>query len=241
MNDKNIVSMTKPITEYKAILFDVDGTLYEQRKLRLAMGFHLFRFFVTHPGRWKELRILMTYRFVREHWAVISVDTNASTDTCALMEESDMESLQYEYTAKKLHLPCETVKETVTYWMLEYPLQLLPHYQDMFLTDFLASMNSRSVITAAYSDYPAADKLTALKVNADYIFCSSDKDINCMKPDPRAMQAILKALNLQSKDALMIGDRYSKDGLAAKNTGMDFIILAKSIPARRKLYRSFQL
>lgn len=243
-NTEQKIVMKKIIRDYKAILFDVDGTLYEQKKLRITMGLHLISFFLLHPGRLKEIRILMEYRSVREHWENISSPVTTSSQPSAGGDNAcgdacNLEALQYQYTAQKLHIPYETVENTVKYWMHQYPLQFLPRYQDNILSDFLVTIRKQSIITAAYSDYPAADKLTALGIDADYIFCSSDPNINCMKPDTKAMYTILETLQLAPQEVLMIGDRYSKDGLAAKNVGMDFIILPKSIPARHKLYDSF--
>lgn len=242
MKSKNIKSVNRRITEYKAILFDVDGTLYNQRSLRFTMFLHLAGYFITHLRRWKELCILIEYRSVMEHWEHIADASFIKTDYCRSAFnkcELDMEEKQYEYTAKKLRVSQKMVEKTIKYWIHEYPLSLLPKYKDCRLAELLDSLRSRSIITAAYSDYPASKKLEALNINADYIFCSSDKNINCMKPDPKAVMKILQILKLKPSQVLMIGDRYSKDGLAAEKTGMDYIILAKSIPERTKLYQYF--
>lgn len=239
MAKKCIVSMNKSIYEYKAVLFDVDGTLYMQRGLRLAMARALTGYFLLHPSRAKELLALIKYRQIREHWEDISLkhfdDRLAHPKNFENL--ADMDMMQYRYTAQKLHMTSRQVQDTVYYWMHYYPLQLLAQYKDEALCQLLEQMKSYGIVTAAYSDYPASEKLKVLHIHADYIFCSSDPAINYMKPHPKAVQIILEKLKLSEKEVLMIGDRYSKDGLAAKNVGMDYLILGTSVSLRRLLYK----
>src|SRR3954468_16033386 len=52
----------------KAIVFDVDGTLYRQGPLRRAMALRLLRTHVTRPAHgWRTLRALSAYRKAQEH------------------------------------------------------------------------------------------------------------------------------------------------------------------------------
>jgi putative hydrolase of the HAD superfamily len=59
--------------------------------------------------------------------------------------------------------------------------------------------------------------------------------IGSMKPDPKGLKVILSDIGLKSEEVLMVGDRYEKDGLAAKACEMDYIILPSSSGKRRKL------
>lgn len=69
----------------KAAIFDVDGTLYDQRKLRLFMVRDMFNCVLRQPGRISELRILWLFRKMREKHAVDAA--------------SDLESWQYVWAA----------------------------------------------------------------------------------------------------------------------------------------------
>lgn len=239
MSIKCIVSMQKSIYEYKAILFDVDGTLYMQRGLRLAMAKALAKYFLLHPSHIRELLALIKYRQIREHWEDICHKhfDNSLTPVHNSQGLADMEMMQYQYTATKLHMTSGQVKDTVHYWMHFYPLSILARYKDKELCLLLERMREQGTVIAAYSDYPASEKLKALQIRADYVFCSSDDDINCMKPHPKAVQIILEKLDLSGKEVLMIGDRYSKDGLAAINSGMDYLILGTSMSRRCLVYK----
>lgn len=230
--NKTIISMKKNIFEYKAVILDVDGTLYSQPWLRFHMAVNLAFYYLRHPLRAKELIILKKYRWAREHWQRLNPEESAP---------SSLEDSQYQYVGRLLNVPPEQVKRTVRFWIHSKPLALLPKCKDTELAGLIKRLQEHSAVIAIYSDYPAEDKVRALNIKADFIFCSSDTDINCMKPDPKAMKVILHKMNAASKDTLMIGDRFSKDGMAAKNTDMDYVILGKSMSARYKLYHNSDL
>ena len=56
-----------------------------------------------------------------------------------------------------------------------------------------------------------------------------------MKPDPKGIDVILKEQGILNADALMIGDRYEKDGLAAQGNDVDYIIVGKKKKERELL------
>lgn len=228
IRNKSTVSMNKHLMDYRVIIFDVDGTLYSQPALRLYMAADLLRYYICHPFLIKELFIIRKYRFVRENWQKLCPEPTELS--------SSIEERQYAYVAEKMNTSSDNVRKLISYWLHKHPLKLIPRYKDARLSALISSLGNKGITTAIYSDYPAAEKLEALGIPADYIFCSSDEGINCMKPDPKAMYIILDRLHEIPENVLMIGDRYSRDGLAAENTGIDFIILPKLISRRAALY-----
>ena len=59
------ILMTKPLLNYRAVIFDMDGTLYYQLPLRLRMGGKLAAYYLRHPLRYKELLAVKTFREIR--------------------------------------------------------------------------------------------------------------------------------------------------------------------------------
>lgn len=228
MRNKIAISISKKLVEYHAVILDVDGTLYSQPSLRLFMAMNLLKFYSSHPLRIKELFIIKKYRFVRENWANLSSNFETS---------SSIEEMQYSYVAEQMNTSPEHVRELILYWLHKQPLKLIAKYRDSRLIDYMKLLKKNGMLIVIYSDYPAKEKSDALGISPDYIFCSSEPAINCMKPDPKAMQVILEELHEIPENVVMIGDRYSKDGLAAKNAGVDYIILEKFISRRINLYQ----
>lgn len=216
----------KSLSEYRAVIFDLDGTLYFQTKLRLMMACRLGGYYCTHFWRLKELLILKRFREVREHWESIAVER-----TTVPLDEA-----QYCHVAAEMKLAPNRVRRVVEEWMYEKPLELLMECRDEALVDLLNVIREQNIPIFIYSDYPVTDKLKALDLQADRIYSALDAEIMSLKPDPKGLQTILSQNHFQPSEILMIGDRMSKDGQAAINAGVDYIILDQSATAREKLY-----
>jgi HAD superfamily hydrolase (TIGR01549 family) len=117
----------------------------------------------------------------------------------------------------------EAAAGAVKYWMEEAPLKYIAVFRNKKLLSFVEAQRRRGAAVVVYSDHPAKEKCRALNLTPDYIFCSRDKEINCGKPDARGLRHIVGLLGLGAEEILYIGDRYEKDGLCAKELGMDYL------------------
>ncbi|WP_293636335.1 HAD family hydrolase [Polaromonas sp.] len=197
--------------EIDLVVFDVDGTLYDQRRLRLAMLRRLLA--ATWQTRSLDtLRTLRTFRQVRE----------ALGDR----PEADFMRLQYARTAAQHHKTEGEVRTLTHEWMERQPLPFLagcryPHVDALF-----AGLRSAGKQIAVFSDYPATDKLAALGLQAAPVVCTTDAEVARLKPDPAGLLAILRRTGVDAPRALMIGDRIDRDGVAASRAGMRVLIRA---------------
>ena len=213
-------SSLSPGRIYRAVIFDMDGTLYRQRPLRLIMATALLRHCLS-PGGPRDCRILAEYRKNRE--------------TAAF--SPDWETEQYSSVARRLRLPEDLVRRTVETWILRAPLTYLFACRDRRLQRLIPTLRGRGISVFIYSDYPAEEKLKALRLSADGCYCAEDPDIRRLKPDPAGLRTILKKNGLSAGECLMVGDRPDRDGRAAESAGMDYLIL----PAGRKRERAVRL
>ncbi len=211
------------VFSYKAVVWDLDGTLYYQNKMRLIMLWKLVSFYLLHPLRIKELFAVRKFRRVREKW-----DRAASSQS--------LEKEQYEYTAKLMRLPPETVREAVETWMYEKPLKYIRACRDERAAELFSVLKEKGMGCYIFSDYPIEAKLEALGLKADGCYAATDKRLGVLKPDPRGLELIMEDTGLKPGDLLMIGDRDVKDGEAARRVGCDYLILPKSRGAREKKY-----
>ena len=207
----------------KAIIFDVDGTLYDQSKLRVRMLWALLKYYLIRPSRYQELIILHHFRKEREK----------RVGYCS----NDLNSEQYIWCAEKLNIPVEKVRAVVKYWIYEFPLKYINKCKYKGIEQLFTLLHEANIKISIYSDYPAKEKLNAMQLTADLIVTSIDPNINCFKPQPKAVHYICSLLAVPSNECIFIGDRYSRDGKCAENAGIKPLLL----PAHKKLKANFYI
>ncbi|WP_316749103.1 HAD family hydrolase [Pedobacter gandavensis] len=197
----------------KAIILDVDGTLYHQSKLRKKMLFQLLKYYLFQPLRIKDLFILYHFRKEREQLAG--------------QEYENLEEALYQVCADKLNLPVKRIKSVISKWIFEEPNKYLTDYIYPGLIPFLALMRKEGIKIAVYSDYPASEKLKAMQLHADLIVASTDPWVNSLKPKPKGLFYILNTLSYSTSQCVFIGDRDELDGQCARKAGVPFLLISR--------------
>jgi putative hydrolase of the HAD superfamily len=205
----------------KAVIFDVDGTLYRQAPLRRAMAVRLLRAHLLHPIRGLgTMRALSAYRNAQEHLRAEPGD-------------SDLNGAQLRYAAERTGLDPDTIAADVTRWMDTAPLELLPRFVQPDLEDLLQSLRAWGLGLGVLSDYDAGPKLDALGIRGrfDVVVCAQQPEVSAFKPDPRGLQFAVDRLGVDAGDALYIGDRPDVDAVAAAAAMVPCAILADRHPS----------
>ena len=200
--------------KYDLYVFDVDGTLYYQNKLRLIMGKRLLMYYLLHPLKFKDLIIIKNFRSLREN----AKDTNGLFDI----------------TAKKCNVSVSRVNEVIKKWIYENPIDALTASKDDTLLAIIDKLKANGKTVAIWSDYEADDKLKSLKLSTDYVYTAEQERVGELKPSPKGLNLIMSDLNVPKDKTIMIGDRMVKDGEAAKKAGCDYLILSKSKKKREE-------
>ena len=130
--------------DYTAYIFDMDGTLYYQRPLRMRMFLCMAGFYLTHPLRWKEPFMVRDYRKLRENEA--------------LLKKENWKDLIRDTLSDKYHVEKSRLQETINFWMQEKPLEYIKNYQDKTLKHFIEQLQASGKKIIIYSDYPAGKK-----------------------------------------------------------------------------------
>ena len=197
----------------RAVVFDVDGTLYDQRPLRLRMTRELAARCLASPATLGEVRILRTFRKVRE----------------ALAEEEAASVIrpQYERTATRLGIAPDRVEEVVAEWIFERPLRHLAACRHAGVRRLFAALRRGGRRIGVWSDYPAPAKLAALGLAADASASAADPEVDRLKPQPEGLARVLELLGVPPDDALMIGDRDDRDGEAARRLDCPYLLLSR--------------
>lgn len=202
----------------KAVIFDVDGTLYRQPPLRRAMAVRLLRAHLVHPMRGlRTVRVIAAYRRAQEELREVAVDR-------------DLAEAQLQMAAEHTGVDSAEVARCVARWMETAPLDLLARFAQPGLQQSLGELRSWGLRLAVLSDYPAEAKLEALGVAElfDVVVCAQDPEIGVFKPHPRGLEIVLKRLGIDASEALYVGDRAEVDAASAAAAHVPCVILAES-------------
>lgn len=238
--------MSRKFTDYDLYVFDVDGTLYDQPKMRMAMALRLGFYYIRHPFDIKELKIISDYRKVKEHWDVLEDKETVIHSYWEKIGNSEektidiegMNELQCIYVAMKNHALAQNVAKVIDKWIFKEPLDILKKSKDDKLIEAIKKLKEMGKKIVILSDYPVDDKLSALELDdiIDYSFCTMQEEINEMKPSGKGLKVIESVSGCKCSDMIMIGDRFEKDGLCAQNAGVEYIILNRHVRKRKDLF-----
>ena len=198
------------VDRWQAVVFDVDGTLYDQGKIRRRMVAELLLHLLGGPSRLGLPRRLQTFRRRREE-----------------ISERELEGaslLQYELPALELGITPESLRADVTEWMARRPLRHLAACRVPGVRRFFEHLRAHGVAIGVLSDYPAAAKLEALGLEAAVVVSGVDPDVDLLKPHPAGLQAALRKLGAAPDRSLMIGDRDDRDGECARRAGVECLL-----------------
>ncbi len=210
----------------KAVIFDVDGTLYDQPRLRRKMcrelAVHCMRSPITGL---RTIKTLAVFRRLRENMPTMEVGNVAHTP--------------YAMTAQRLNSPPEEVRRIVHEWMFQRPLRHLPSCKLPGLDTFLDYLAMQKVATAIFSDYPAQAKVQSMELKFSLLLDAEDARVDRLKPDPKGLIVCSELLGLDTAECLFVGDRDDRDGECARRAGMPYFIYSTSSPARPNTFRSY--
>jgi HAD superfamily hydrolase (TIGR01549 family) len=209
----------------RAVLFDVDGTLYRQDTLRLLMGLELAALPV----------IKGSYRSATNVWKTLSVFRRVREDLRRYGAPTQpLEKRQFTATAARLGVEPTAVESVVTEWMFQRPIKYLRFCRRHGVEQFFALLKDRNVPIGMFSDYPAREKLQALGLPGmtNLTLCATDPDINAFKPHPAGYLRACAAWGLAPDEVLYIGDRLEIDAAGAASAGMPCAIVSKGPKSR---------
>ncbi len=227
----DIPSVPTPSLDWSTIdlvVFDVDGTLYDQRQLRLGM----LRQLLGYTWQTRSLDTLLTLRTFRRVREALGERTDEQAG-------SDFMALQYAQTGSRHGKTPTAVRALTDEWMEQRPLPLLAACRYPHVAQVFAGLRAAGKRVAAFSDYPAVAKLAALGLRADVVVCATDAGIARLKPDPAGLLAILRQTGVTPVRALMIGDRFDRDAAAAARAGVHALIRSPQAHARWATFRGY--
>jgi FMN phosphatase YigB (HAD superfamily) len=202
----------------RAVLFDVDGTLYHQMPLRLLMAGELGALSWLRHAPWNVPRL----------WRMLSVFRQVREDLRALgRPDEPLARLQYTRAAERAGVPEREMEAAVEEWIYERPLKYLPRVVRGGVPEVLSGLATRGLRVGAFSDYPVSDKLEAMGLRAAVTLelDATAESVNAFKPHPRGLEVACERWLLSPTEVLYVGDRAEVDARGAAAIGMPCAIV----------------
>ncbi len=198
--------------EIRLVAFDVDGTLYDQRGLRLCMLREMLLASLRGRGI-GFISILRAYRRIREELGD------------SLHENFERELISR--TASFVGCSETRVQSTTGEWLEKRPLRHLIRYRYPGLPELFRGLRKQGKLVGVFSDYPARAKLEALELDADFIVWAGEADVRVLKPHPRGLHVLMSRAAVNPEQTILIGDRPERDGLAAHAANVRALIRSR--------------
>ncbi|MBA3967120.1 MAG: HAD family hydrolase [Nitrospirales bacterium] len=203
----------------RAVLLDLDGTLYHQQFLRSLMAFELSTAPFALGSIREALRVWRILKCFRE-----------GREALRTMEDPSVPlvSFQYSLVAERVCVTPREVEMVVREWMYRRPLKYLRICRRRAMEEFFQLADDRGLRTGVFSDYPVREKLQGLGIHAPLTveLCATDQEINAFKPNPKGFLYACHLWNLDPREVLYVGDRHDVDARGAKAAGMPYVIFS---------------
>jgi HAD superfamily hydrolase (TIGR01549 family) len=193
--------------DIRLVAFDVDGTLYRQRPLRLRMGRDMVIHTIAKCDR-NTISVVSTYRRIRERLAAEEV--------------VEFERVLIAETAMATSMSPERVHAIVSEWIETRPLRYLRSCLFSGVPQLFAGLQRAGKKIGIFSDYPAMEKLAAMGLTAHHVIAASD--VGLLKPHARGLQTLMATACATAHETLFIGDRADRDGAAGRRAGVRILI-----------------
>lgn len=187
-------------------IFDMDGTLYSQKQMRIKMLLRLVKYYLMHLNKWKDLASVYEFRKLREL---------SEYKACSM-------SKLYPIVANRLGITAERVSEAIEKWMFTVPLEIIKECAYVDVINYINSSSKEGKQIYIYSDYPAEEKAKSIGICYDGIFVSEEIGDGELKPSRSAMEYILQEIGASKEEILYVGDRNEKDGRSAEYAQVEY-------------------
>lgn len=183
----------------KALSFDVDGTLFDLRQMKIVFALPAIR----------NARLLRAYLAAREQVRVMG-------------KIPDVRGEQARLVADALGIATGDAQARIAKLIDGEWMNAFKHVKPFKgVREALSAFHAKGIPMLTLSDYPAARKLAGMKL--DHVPWAADicaEDLGALKPHPVSFEHAVKTLGLAPEEILHVGDRLDADIAGAHAAGM---------------------
>ena len=194
------------------VVFDVDGTLYSQGRLRR----YILPQLALAALRSGDRRLLAIIKVLREE-----------REALAEAETEDFETALIARTAERCGCPPERARQVLREWLEERPLPMLRRCLVPGAPELFEAIRRSGRAIGILSDYPAREKLAAMGLSADHVVGASDPEVGVQKPSVVGFSRLMTLAGQDPAHTVLIGDRQERDGEVAARLRTRCLIRAK--------------
>lgn len=192
------------IQKFEALIFDLDGTLYDKKNIVLN----------TMASHWREIPILHASNKLRKTLKGIDLGNSEdfhNTFYGKIAEASGKKFSKVEHWYQRKFYPRFIRALKKKYKARKKLIPLLEQMKGL-------------VPMAVFSDYSyVKERLNALHIPTDvFTVMAGSEEYGVLKPSPRPLLDIARKLGVPADNVLVVGDRVDTDGEAARMAGMMF-------------------
>jgi len=203
------------LDKVKAVFLDLDGTLYDLKKMQRIMRKKILIHLLNKPWKFKEILIVYYFRKDRKNSSGAFVP--------------DLKTTQYRWLQRRFDMPLEELESIIQKWMFDLPSEHLGKLGFSSVHSFFYQLKQKGIPYGIHSDLPLGNKLEALKIQVDFQTDATDSDINALKPHPAGVMRFAKKLGIETEEVLVLGDKKELDGWMAKEAHAQFFHIQTSI------------
>lgn len=192
-------------TQIKAVIFDLDGTLYFMHPIYRPI-FALFCF--------PNILHLPNYMKVRKHFQGVDLGSGQA------LHDALCHDFEKGYGVKDAD---QWIRGTFGKAFLK-TLRFMRN-RTTEVKQVIDHLRAQGIKVALFSDFGMVhERLKVLGINHEHFdVIVSSEDIGALKPAPRTFMTVADALGEKPENILAVGDRDDTDGEAAKATGIAFL------------------
>ena len=217
---------------YRAVCFDIDGTLYPAKTMNRRMTSITLR----HPVF--GLRYLLGRVKFRRLQGTFAQDVPFRLREAMLLEQRGKAEVAGSEKSRA------GTYEKLAKWIYD-PMEKLYEKTKPFdgVAETFRKIRDNGLKVGVLSDFPLFHKLESMGL-ADFVdFAASSDDTGFLKPDTHCFEYLLYNLKMDSADVLYVGDSYAKDIAGAHGAGIDAVLVnvrgsEKDFPSRYPLAKA---